>query len=59
MSEFDWSDEKNEWLEQTRGICFEDVLVAIENGQTLSAVGQSVPGRVESKCTTLHESHWG
>jgi len=27
MSEFDWSDEKNEMLEHSRGVCFEDVLL--------------------------------
>lgn len=38
MSQFDWCDEKNEVLEPARGICFEDVLVAIENGQVLDVV---------------------
>lgn len=35
MSKFDWSDEKNKLLERTRGICFEDVLVCIQNGDIL------------------------
>lgn len=38
MSEFDWSDEKNAWLESTRGICFDDVLVCIENGGVLDVI---------------------
>ena len=38
MSKFDWSDEKNMFLEQTRGICFEDVVVSIENGQVLDVI---------------------
>ena len=45
MSEFDWSDEKNEILERTRGVCFEDVLVAIENGQVLDVVRHPNQGR--------------
>lgn len=32
MSEFDWSDEQKEALERLRGICFEEVLVHIQNG---------------------------
>jgi len=38
VSEFDWSDEKNAFLENTRGVCFEDVLVCIENGDVLDIV---------------------
>ena len=38
MSDFDWSDEKNEALEQTRGVCFEDVLVHIQNGDVLDII---------------------
>jgi hypothetical protein len=35
VSEFDWSDEKNEVLERTREVCFEDVVVCIQNGDVL------------------------
>ena len=38
MSEFDWSDEKNEILDRTRGVCFEDVVVCIQNGGVLDVV---------------------
>ena len=38
MSEFDWSDEKNEMLERTREVCFEDVLVHIQNGGVLAVI---------------------
>ena len=38
MSEFDWSDEKNEFLERTRGISFDEVLVLIENGGVLDII---------------------
>ena len=38
MSEFDWSDEKNEVLERTRQVCFEDVLVCIQNGDVLDVI---------------------
>ena len=38
MSEFDWNDEKNEVLERTRGVCFEDVLFHIQNGDVLDVI---------------------
>ncbi len=38
MSGFDWSDEKNEVLERTRGVCFEEVLVQIEAGHILDVI---------------------
>lgn len=38
MSDFDWNDEKNEMLAQTRGVCFEDVLVHIQNGDVLDVI---------------------
>ncbi|MFH1037227.1 MAG: toxin [PVC group bacterium] len=38
MSEFDWSEEKNEHLEHTRGVCFEDVVVSIQNGGVLDVI---------------------
>ena len=38
MSEFDWNDEKNEYLDKTRGICFEDVVVHVQNGCVIEVV---------------------
>jgi uncharacterized DUF497 family protein len=38
MSEFDWSDEKSESSEKIRGICFEDVIVHIQNGCVLDVI---------------------
>ncbi|WP_045220116.1 toxin [Desulfonatronum thioautotrophicum] len=38
MSTFDWSDEKSEALQRTRGVCFEDVLVCIQNGDVLDVM---------------------
>jgi len=38
MSEYDWSDEKNALLERSRGVCFEDALVCIENGDVLDII---------------------
>jgi hypothetical protein len=38
MIGFDWSGEKNAQLERTRGVCFKDVLVGIENGQVLAII---------------------
>ena len=38
MSEFDWSDEKSRHLERTRGMCFEDVVVCIQNGDVIDVI---------------------
>ena len=38
VSEFDWSDEKNEMLERARRVCFEDVIVCIENGGVIDVI---------------------
>ncbi len=38
MSKFDWNDEKNAMLESNRGVCFEDVLVCIQNGDVLDGI---------------------
>jgi len=38
MSDFDWNDEKDELLERSRCICFEDILVHIQNGDVLDVI---------------------
>lgn len=38
MSDFDWNDEKNELLERSRCIWFEDILVHIQNGDVLDVI---------------------
>lgn len=38
VHEFDWDDEKNELLEKTRGVCFEDVVFHISNGDILDII---------------------
>lgn len=43
MIEFDWDDNKNTLLERTRGVCFEDVLVCIKNGELLDVVEHPNP----------------
>ncbi len=32
MSDFDWNDEKNEFLKNARGVSFEEVVFHIQNG---------------------------
>jgi len=35
MGDFDWNEEKNAFLENTRGISFEEVVFHIQNGDVL------------------------
>lgn len=45
MSQFDWNDEKNQQLQRTRGVSFEDVVVQIERGEILDIVEHPDPTR--------------
>jgi hypothetical protein len=38
MKAIDWDPEKNVWLKSERGICFEDVLFALENDNLLDRI---------------------
>lgn len=35
---FNWDNDKNEWLKKTRNISFEDVIIAVENGEILDVL---------------------
>ncbi len=35
---FDWSNEKNRILQEQRGICFEQIVIAIEDGDVLEVL---------------------
>jgi uncharacterized DUF497 family protein len=38
VSDFDWNDEKNEFLKSTRGVSFEEVVFHIQNGDVLDII---------------------
>lgn len=38
MKYFDWDKKKNNWLKETRGICFDDVINILENEEFLDIV---------------------
>ncbi len=38
MKYFDWDKKKNEWLKEDRGVCFEDVVQAIDDGNLLETI---------------------
>ena len=38
MSLFDWSDEKNEWLRNERGVSFEEVVYHLTHGGLLDTI---------------------
>lgn len=43
MKPFHWSASKNDWLKQQRGVCFEQVVVAIESGGLLDLLAHANP----------------
>jgi uncharacterized DUF497 family protein len=42
---FRWNEEKNEQLKQSRGISFEEVVLAIESGGLLDVLAHPNPGK--------------
>lgn len=38
MRDFDWNDEKNEFLKSSRGMSFEEVVFHIQNGDVLDVI---------------------
>jgi len=38
MKVFRWNNEKNEWLQQNRGVCFEEVVILMEREDVLEIV---------------------
>jgi hypothetical protein len=38
MKPYDWSDEKNDWLKQERGITFEDIVFHLAHGGLLDTI---------------------
>lgn len=49
MKVFRWDNEKNEWLKENRGICFEQVIILMERGDVLETIEhpnqQKYPGQ--------------
>ena len=35
---WDWDEEKNSWLKSERGICFEDIVLAVHEGKILDII---------------------
>jgi len=46
---FDWSEEKNNWLRTARGISFEEIVVAIEEGGILDILEHPNPSKYEGQ----------
>jgi uncharacterized DUF497 family protein len=47
---FNWSEEKNKILKKERGISFEEVVCAIENGDLLEIIPNSSKNHKDQKC---------
>lgn len=45
MRTYRWSEEKNEQLKQSRGIAFEDIVIALESGGLLDVIMHQNPKR--------------
>ena len=49
MRSFNWDIAKNERLITERGVCFEEIIFAIENGRVLDIVDHPNPGRYRNQ----------
>jgi uncharacterized DUF497 family protein len=49
VSDFDWNDEKNEFLQSTRGVSFEEVVFHIQNGDVLDVIKHPNAARYPSQ----------
>lgn len=49
MKYFAWNPDKNEWLKQTRGISFEEVVFHIENGDLLDVLDHPNPEKYHNQ----------
>lgn len=45
MKPFDWNEEKNQWLIRERDVCFEQVVLSIENGKLLDVIQHPNPDK--------------
>ena len=54
---FDWDNEKNELLKRTRGISFEEIVVAIEDGSIADVLEHSSPERYPNQRVYLVIHH--
>ena len=52
---FNWDDEKNELLKRTRGVSFEDMVVAIEDGNIVDVLRHPNPARYPDQSVYLVE----
>jgi len=50
---FEWSDEKNTTLRQTRNICFEDVVTNIGNGKLLDILQNPSSNHCDQYCLVV------
>jgi uncharacterized DUF497 family protein len=49
-SQFEWCEEKNRILKAERNLCFEDVVLAIQNGQLLDIIHNPSRNHPEQMC---------
>ncbi|MEI6707974.1 MAG: DUF4258 domain-containing protein [Methylococcales bacterium] len=51
---FSWSEEKNALLKAERNICFEDILMALQNGNLLEIIPNPSANHPEQKCLVVN-----
>ncbi len=45
MTVFHWNNDKNEWLKENRGVCFEQIVILMEREEVLEVLGHPNQGK--------------
>lgn len=57
MKYFNWNNEKNEKLKDERGICFEEIILAIENGNILDILEHTDQNKYKNQRIFVIKAH--
>jgi uncharacterized DUF497 family protein len=55
---FRWSEEKNDILKENRSISFEDILVALQNGNLIEIIPNPSKNHPEQKCFVVNINNY-
>ncbi len=58
MNSITWNDEKNILLKKERKVCFEDVLMSIENAKLLDIIKNSSTNHQDQYCLVVNISNY-
>jgi hypothetical protein len=55
---FTWNPQKNDWLKEHRGVCFDDVMIALEKGKDIAIIDHPSEKYVHQKILLIEIDHY-